>query len=71
MATVLFINVVILALIHIAVMSITDDKRVRNSLNKKQLYNMSVIKDVVSAAIILILLLFPFVMGWFYGVGVL
>lgn len=63
MATVLFIIVVILALIHIAVMSITNDKRVRNSLNKKQLYNMSVIKDIVSAAIILILLLFPFVMG--------
>lgn len=71
MATVLFIIVVILALIHIAVMSITDDKRVRNSLNKKQLYNMSVIKDIVSAAIILILLLFPFVMGWFYGVNVI
>jgi hypothetical protein len=32
---------------------------------------MSVIKDIVSAAIILILLLFPFVMGWFYGVDVL
>lgn len=71
MATVLFIIVVILALIHIAMMSITDDKRVRNSLNKKQLYNMSVIKDIVSAAIILILLLFPFVMGWFYGVNVI
>ena len=63
MATVLFIIVVILALIHIAMMSITDDKRVRNSLDEKQLYNMSVIKDIVSAAIILILLLFPFVMG--------
>ena len=63
MATVLFIIVVILALIHIAVMSITDDKRVRNSLNKKELYNMSVIKDIVSAVIILILLLLPFVMG--------
>ena len=63
MATVLFIIVVILALIHIAAMSITDDKRVRNSLNKKQLYNMSVIKDIVSAVIILILLLLPFVMG--------
>jgi hypothetical protein len=32
---------------------------------------MSVIKDIVSAAIILILLLFPFVVGWFYGVNVL
>lgn len=63
MTTVLFIIVVILALIHIAMMSITDDKRVRNSLDKKQLYNMSVIKDIVSAAIILILLLLPFVMG--------
>ena len=63
MATVLFIIVVILALIHIAAMSITDDKRVRNSLNKKELYNMSVIKDIVSAVIILILLLLPFVMG--------
>ena len=71
MATVLFIIVVILALIHIAVMSITDDKRVRNSLNKKELYNMSVIKDIVSAVIILILLLLPFVMGWFYGVNVI
>ena len=63
MATVLFIIVVILALIHIAAMSITDDKRVRSSLNKKELYNMSVIKDIVSAVIILILLLLPFVMG--------
>ena len=63
MATVLFIIVVILALIHIAMMSITDDKRVRNSLDKQQLYNMSVIKDIVSAAIILILLLFPFIIG--------
>ena len=71
MATVLFIIVVILALVHIAVMSITDDKRVRDSLNKKQLYNMSVIKDIVSAVIILILLLLPFVMGWFYGVNVI
>lgn len=71
MATVLFIIVVILALIHIAMMSITDDKRVRNSLSKKQLYNMSVIKDIASAAIILILLLFPFIMGWFYGVDVI
>jgi hypothetical protein len=32
---------------------------------------MSVIKDIVSAAIILILLLFPFVMGWFYGIDVI
>lgn len=71
MATVLFIVVVILALIHIAMMSITDDKRVRNSLNKKELYNMSVIKDIVSAVIILILLLLPFVMGWFCGVNVI
>lgn len=71
MATALFIIVVILALIHIAMMSITDDKRVRNSLSKKQLYNMSVIKDIVSAAIILILLLFPFIMGWFYAVDVI
>ena len=63
MVTVLFIIVVILALIHIAAMSITDDKRVRNSLNKKELYNMSVVKDIVSAVIILILLLLPFVMG--------
>lgn len=71
MVTVLFIIVVILALIHIAAMSITDDKRVRNSLNKKELYNMSVVKDIVSAVIILILLLLPFVMGWFYGIGIL
>ena len=71
MVTVLFIIVVILALIHIAAMSITDDKRVRNSLNKKELYNMSVVKDIVSAVIILILLLLPFVMGWFYGVNVI
>jgi hypothetical protein len=32
---------------------------------------MSVIKDIVSTAIILILLLFPFIIGWFYGIDVI
>ncbi len=60
MSTALFIVVVVLSLAHIVATSITDDKRVYESLTKKQLYNLSVIKDIVSSIIIALLVILPF-----------
>ena len=61
MATALFIIVVVLSAIHIVMTSITDDRRVYESLNKKQLYTLSLIKDVISSIIILLLIILPFI----------
>lgn len=61
METALFTVVLVLSLIHIVMTSITDDKRVYESLNKKQLYKLSMIKDVVSSIIILLLVILPFI----------
>lgn len=61
MATTLFIIVVVLSAIHIVITSATDDKRVYESLSKKQLYKLSIIKDVISSIIILLLIILPFI----------
>jgi ABC-type Fe3+ transport system permease subunit len=61
MATALFIIVVVLSAIYIVVTSVTDDKRVYESLSKKQLYKLSIIKDVISSIIILLLIILPFI----------
>ena len=61
MATALFIIVVVLSAIHIVITSVTDDKRVYESLSKKQLYKLSIIKDVISSIIILLLIILPFI----------
>ena len=63
METALFTVVLVLSLIHIVMTSITDDKRVYESLNKKQLYTLSWIKDVISTVIILLLVILAFVQG--------
>lgn len=63
MATTLFIITLILSVIHIVMTSITDDRRVYESLNKKQLYTLSWIKDVISTVIILLLVILAFVQG--------
>ena len=61
MKATLLIITLILSVIHIVMTSITDDKRVYESLNKKQLYKLSMIKDVVSSIIILLLVILPFI----------
>ena len=61
MATALFIIVVVLSAIHIVITSATDDKRVYESLSKKQLYKLSIIKDIISSIIILLLVILPFI----------
>lgn len=61
-ATFLIITL-ILSVIHIVMTSITDDRRVYESLNKKQLYTLSWIKDVISTVIILLLVILAFVQG--------
>lgn len=61
MQTTLLIITLILSIIHIVMTSITDDRRVYESLNKKQLYTLSWIKDVVSSVIILLLVILAFV----------
>lgn len=71
MQTTLLIIVLILSVIHIVMTSITDDRRVYESLNKKQLYTLSWIKDVISTVIILLLVILAFVQGWLYRVDVL
>lgn len=70
MATALFIIVVVLSTIHIVITSVTDDKRVYESLSKKQLYKLSIIKDVISSIIILLLVILPFI-GWLLRVDVI
>lgn len=70
MKATLLIITLILSIIHIIMTSITDDRRVYESLNKKQLYTLSWIKDVVSSIIILLLIILPF-MGWLYRVDVI
>ena len=60
MKATLLIITLILSIIHIIMTSITDDRRVYESLNKKQLYTLSWIKDVVSSIIILLLIILPF-----------
>ena len=59
----LLIITLILSVIHIVMTSITDDRRVYESLNKKQLYTLSWIKDVISTVIILLLVILAFVQG--------
>ena len=61
MQVTLLIITLILSIIHIVMTSITDDRRVYESLNKKQLYTLSWIKDVVSSVIILLLVTLAFV----------
>lgn len=63
MKATLLIITLILSVIHIVMTSITDDRRVYESLNKKQLYTLSWIKDVVSSVIILLLVILAFVQG--------
>ena len=64
MKATLLIITLILSVIHIVMTSITDDRRVYESLNKKQLYTLSWIKDVISTVIILLLVILAFVQGW-------
>ena len=61
MQATLLIITLILSVIHIVMTSISDDRRVYESLNKKQLYTLSWIKDVVSSVIILLLVTLAFV----------
>lgn len=61
MRATLLIITLILSIIHIVMTSISDDRRVYESLNKKQLYTLSWIKDVVSSVIILLLVTLAFV----------
>ena len=61
MRATLLIITLILSVIHIVMTSISDDRRVYESLNKKQLYTLSWIKDVVSSVIILLLVTLAFV----------
>ena len=61
MRVTLLIITLILSVIHIVMTSISDDRRVYESLNKKQLYTLSWIKDVVSSVIILLLVILAFV----------
>lgn len=63
MKATLLIITLILSVIHIVMTSITDDRRVYESLNKKQLYTLSWIKDVISTVIILLLVILAFVQG--------
>ena len=63
MKATLLIIALILSVIHIVMTSITDDRRVYESLNKKQLYTLSWIKDVISTVIILLLVILAFVQG--------
>lgn len=63
MKVTLLIITLILSVIHIVMTSITDDRRVYESLNKKQLYTLSWIKDVISTVIILLLVILAFVQG--------
>ena len=71
MKATLLIIALILSVIHIVMTSITDDRRVYESLNKKQLYTLSWIKDVISTVIILLLVILAFVQGWLYRVDVI
>lgn len=71
MKVTLLIITLILSVIHIVMTSITDDRRVYESLNKKQLYTLSWIKDVISTVIILLLVILAFVQGWLYRVDVI
>lgn len=61
MQATLLIITLILSIIHIVMTSISDDRRVYESLNKKQLYTLSWIKDVVGSVIILLLVTLAFV----------
>lgn len=63
MKATLLIITLILSVIHIVMTSITDDRRVYESLNKKQLYTLSWIKDVISTVIVLLLVILAFVQG--------
>lgn len=61
MQATLLIITLILSIIHIVMTSISDDRRVYEKLNKKQLYTLSWIKDVVSSVIIVLLVTLAFV----------
>lgn len=61
MGTALFTVMAVLGIVYIAATSITDDKRVYDSLTKKQLRNLSIIKDVTAAIIIILLVVLPFI----------
>ena len=61
MRTVVLIVVVFLAFFSLAFTSISDDKKVYKALSKKELYRLSIIKDVINAIIIILLLLFVFI----------
>lgn len=71
MKATLLIITLILSVIHIVMTSITDDRRVYESLNKKQLYTLSWIKDVISTVIVLLLVILAFVQGWLLRVDVI
>lgn len=61
MKAIMFILVILFALANLVLVVITDDKRVYKSLTKKELYRLSVFKDILSAIVIILLVLLAFV----------
>ena len=61
MKVIMLILVVFFSLANLGLVVIADDKRVYNSLTKKELYKLSIIKDILSGIIILLLVILAFI----------
>ena len=61
MKVIMFVLVILFALANLTLVVIADDKRVYKNLTKKELYRLSILKDVLSGIVILLLVLLAFI----------
>lgn len=61
MKTFLLVMVILSSLLNILVVIVSDSERMYKELNKKQLYRLSIIKDILNGIVIFALALLAFV----------
>ena len=61
MKAILLIMIILLSLLNILVVIISDSERIYKELNKKQLHRLSILKDILSAIIIVSLVSLAFI----------
>ena len=61
MKPILLIMIILLSLLNLLVVIISDSERIYKELNKKQLHRLSILKDILSAMIIISLVSLAFI----------
>ena len=61
MKAILLTMIILLSLLNILVVIISDSERIYKELNKKQLYRLSILKDIINSIIIVSLVSLAFI----------